>query len=404
MSKYAGNGQYTIERVSLLYNDSGSNEKEIDLSVAFVQVDLYESIFNQTMSGQVSITDTFNLQDLLPLYGNERVEIAYHTQGNEANPVSYTGVVYKISEKHRISEHASGYTIYFVSEEMINSQAINTQRGYQETPSKIVEKIYQRIVGRSEKLLETVQSKSVDVYTLGTVKPLQAISMLAKHAYSKNDEHGYLFYEDNLQFNFKPLQYLYTQEPVKEYKSRNKGMYDDPDQRVQESFNTIQDLKLMEENSYLDRMMEGQHGTSFNRFDLFSKRISVFEYDKEKFYDDQKSLGSVAHKKELDVSYQNRNTLRYGNNSNILLQGISKNVMSKIEASTIRVEITVFGDSFIRCGQTVVANLPIWNQDQQEVTDMISGKFLISEIHHQLNNEEKYMQTIMLQKEAYETL
>lgn len=404
MSKYTGNGQFTLNELSIVYQDTGDNEKKIDLSAAYVQFDLYESIFDQTMSGSVAIADSFNLQDLLPLYGDEQIVVDFHTQGNDANPIQYTGVVYKISEKHRLTEHTSGYTIYFISPEAIQSQVRNVQKAYQTTTADCVNRIYNTIVGPSQKLLDTIQTKSVDTYVFGTVKPLEAIEMLSKHSYSKNNEAAYVFYEDNKQFNFKPLQSLYKQEAVTEYKSRNKGLYDDTDQRAQEAFTNIQDIRVMEENSYLDRLMEGQHGAKFTRFDLKSKKLTTFDYAKQEQYDQEKSLGQLPFKKDLETSYQNKVSIRYGHDPKTILKDMSNGIMNKIELNTIRVELVLFGDSLLRCGLCVNANLPIWNKDQDKVTDMLTGKFLITELHHQFTMEETYMQTLMIQKEAYENL
>ena len=403
MTKYAGNGQFSIGRLSLFY-DAGGSEKEIDMKSAYVQIDLYESIFEHTMSGTVAIVDAFNLQDLLPLYGNERIEIEFFTQGNEGNPVSYIGAVYKVSEKHRVSEHSSGYRIHFISHEALNSQRVNVNRSYEETPSHIVSQLYKRIIGPSQKGYNALSTRAVAPYTFGTIKPLQAVSVLSKHSVSTNNDYGYLFYEDNKQFNFMPLQALYQQDPVREYRSRPAGMSDDEQQRVQEAHGTVQDIKVMEENSYLDRIMEGQHGTTSHRFDLFSKQLETYEYDKQSEFRKSKSLGANAYKKDIEASYEDRVAIRYDNNPTVQLPTIAKGIQQKVEINTIRVEITVFGDSIMRCGTCVDAYLPIWNKDQDQVTDMLTGKFLVSEIHHQLNNEEKYLQTIMLQKDAYENL
>jgi hypothetical protein len=404
MSKYTGNGQFTLNRATLLYKDQGDDQKELDLSYAFVQIDLFESIFEQTMNGAISILDTYNLPDFLPLYGQEYIELEFHTQGNEANPIVYRGVVYKISEKHRLTEHASGYSIYFISELAITSQKLHVQKSFNETPSAITKKIFDTTLKEEDKLLELEETKSVESYVFGALKPLEVISILSKHSYSKAGDIGYVFFEDNLQYNFKPITKLYQQESVSEYKSRNKGLYDDVDQRAQEAFSNIQDLKLLEENSYLDRLMEGQHGATFHKFDLFTKTMSSFKYDRSKEYDETKSLGQYPFKKDIDVSLENKTSLAYGQNSKLLHSEISKGLNSKIELNMIRAELTIFGDSFLRCGQCVDINLPIWNKDQEETGDRLSGKFLISNIHHQISQQEKYTQTIMIQKEAYEDL
>lgn len=399
MSKYSGNGQFVVDEITLV-----TDLQEIDLSAAFVQLDIYESIFNHTMSGHISIIDVFNLQDLLPLYGNEKLRIDFHTRGVDQS-LAYTGYIYKISEKHRMSEHSSGYTLYFISEKAINSHQTNVNLGFNDTPSKIVESIFNSIESKTDqKELVTIETKGLDTYTFGSVKPLQAISVLSKHASSNNNEYGYVFYEDNLKYNFVPIQSMYNKDPIRYYKSRNSGLYDVEQQRVQESYNNIQDFRIMNENSYIDRMLEGQHGASFCRLDLFSKQYEVFEYDKEQFYDKTKSLGELAHKKDLDISYENRTSLRYGIDPQTDFPSMSQGIMSKIELNTIRCEITIFGDSLLTCGEVVFVNLPIWNKDQADVTDMLTGNFLMTNIHHQLTQDNKFIQNIMIQKEAYEPL
>jgi hypothetical protein len=383
--------------------DRSTNPKEIDLIKGFVEVDLYESIFEHTMSGSISIIDTFNLQDLLPLYGDEQIDLIFATQGNDGNPISYSGLVYKVSEKHRISEHSSGYTIYFMSHPAIQSETSIVQRGYEQTPSTIVRKIFDRI-NPKEVPLRVVDTTSVDKYSFGVVKPFQAISVLLKHSASTQQEIGYVFYQDNKQFNYVPLERLYKQDPVREYISRNKGIHENIDQRVQQAHSTIQDIRMLDENSYLDRISEGQHGSTALRYDLYSKSMERYEYNKEKNFDPEKSIGTKAFKKPMEVSCDSKIALRYDNKSPVALSTMQRNVMSKVELDTIRVEIVVFGDSTLRAGVCLLANLPIWNKDQRSVTDTLSGKFLISEIHHKLTNDDQYLQTMMLQKNAYEDL
>ena len=400
MSTYTDNGQYVLKRASLTFTDPSTDmENELDFSQAFVQIDLYESIFDHTMSGQITILDSYNLQDVLPLYGNEKFNLDFHTSGNSKNPIVYTGEVYKISEKIRISEHNSGYIIYFISEEATNSQKINVQRAFRDNNHKIVERIYARIRGGNEKLIEVEPTKSINKYVFGAVKPLQTITKLSSDSY--NESHGYVFYEDSQKFNFKSLGLLYQQEPKVEYFYKISGAFDDVKQKAVESFRSIQDVQNMEENSYLDRLMEGQHGLTANRFDLLSKDYESFNYKKSDFYNSERSLGSIPEKKSVPNSNESLVSIRYENDPSLLLSGITVSRMSKIEINTIRANIVVFGDSAIRVGEVCKATLPNWNVEQKDLKNSIDGRFLICDIHHTISSTE-YTQTMMIQKEAYE--
>lgn len=399
MTKYTGNGQFDLEKLSLFYITTGDNEHELNLKTAYVQLDLYESIFNNTMAGSVSIIDTFNLQDILPLYGDERIELSFFTSGNDGNPIDYKGVVYKVSEKHRISEHSSGYTIYFISKEAIESQQNYVHESFQNTSSNVAIELFNKI--KYEKQINVKDTVNIEHYVFGTFKPLQAMNVLCKRSISKENEAGYLFYEDSKQFNFVPLQSLYKDDSIYEYTSKPKGMNKDPNKRIEDAHKNIQNIRILEENSYMDRMIEGLHGSTFSRFDLLTKEYNKFEYDKDSNFDESKSLGKYPHKKELQTSYQNKSNMRYDSNSTLPLESIAIGLQSIIEISTIRVEISIFGNSVLRCGKCIDLNLPVWNKDQDLITDRISGKFLMGDIHHQLIKDDTYTQTLMLYKDSY---
>tara|TARA_B100000929_G_scaffold290599_1_gene284826 strand:- start:12053 stop:13246 length:1194 start_codon:yes stop_codon:yes gene_type:complete len=394
--KYKSNGDYAINKLVLRYKPSDSETKELDLSVAFVSVDIFESLFDQTMSGSISIIDSLNLPDTANLYGGEEIDISFNTLGTE-DLFEYKAIVYKISENHRISEHASGYTIYFISPEALKSTRLSTNISGKKQISSFVESIFNKRL-KEDKPLVAEQTEGIFSYVFGVHKPFNAINILRNAAYG--DDLGYLFYEDNRQFNFVPVEKLKQQEPVKDYFYRNRGVFKEIDQKEVESFNSIQELEVLEENSLLDRTMEGIHGKTSVQFDLFSKEATKVEYDKEGSWNSEKSLSEVPHKNEVDVSYESRVRLGVNNNSSLNQRKAVSSVMKLIELSTIRVKIVVFGDSTIRVGQACNVTLPNWNQEQQEVKNKIDGKYLIGQIHHNLSNT-KMTQTMMLFKDGY---
>lgn len=395
---YQNLGQYTINYLNLKFKTSDGSDGELDLSKIFVSIDLYESIFDKTMSGSISLIDAFNLQDILPLYGGESIELSLETNGSDT-PIDYKGIIYKVSEKHRISEHASGYILYFISEESIKAELQATHIAMEDQISNIVNRVFNKRL-KTEKQLRVIETTGIHRFVFGNHKPFESIDILSKYAYSNQGDHGYFFYEDNQQFNFVPIEYLYQQEPVRSLTYKNAGIYKDADQKVIESFDGIQDIVVLEENSYLDRIMDGLHGLTAYRFDIQSKSYQKVEYDKEKFFKRNKSLSDIPHKKSVDGDYQSLISMRYSVGLNIPLKNTVNSRMKKIEMETVRVEITIFGDSTICCGQTVDVRLPNWNIDQANLKNSIDGKYLMGQMHHQFTST-KYMQTIMLYKDGY---
>lgn len=405
MSTYQGNGQYDLKRLSIVHRIEGDKQdQELDLSSAYYSINLFESIFDSTMTGYVTVLDTFNLNDTMPLYGNERFELEFATLGNDKNTLAFSGRIYKISEPHRLSEHATGFTIYFCSEELINSHKQHVQTSFNEEVSSVVEKLYGKIKRKEKpKQLSIVPTKHHDKFVFGTINPFDAINILSTYAESKNSEYGYLFYEDNKQFNFVPLEYLYSQDPVIQYTYRQGGAYEDKKNKLNEAFVGIQDIKFLEDNSYLDRAMDGLHGSTSIRLDLYTKDYETYKYTKEDGFKRTKSLGKIPFKKSQESNEAVGDFLtkfKVASDPKVPLESSVKTQYKKAEINETRVEITVFGDSNIRAGQVCFSQLPNWNSNQENNKNMIDGDFLITSINHNLTQID-YTQIMMLQKESY---
>src|SRR5699024_9041200 len=133
MSKYKSNGGYVLERL-LIYSydeESPGEGKAWDLAPAFSEISLFESLTDETMTGYVAVADSENIRDIMELHGLERVELSFYTAGAEEQRIDFVGVVYKVSERIRITEHTMGYKISFCSEAMIKSERTFVQRAYE---------------------------------------------------------------------------------------------------------------------------------------------------------------------------------------------------------------------------------------------------------------------------------
>lgn len=401
MSKYSANGHYVLTEL-VLEHEKG----EVNLFPVMVSMNLYESIVDGMMSGDLSVIDSINMAELIPLYGNEKIRIGFHTSGNEQNPVEFTGILYKVSPKHRITEHSTGYTINFCSPSSINSERTFVQHGYEGTADQIVSSIYSGyLAGEGDtKPLLTSSAKGTLKYAFGALTPIECIGIISQKAVSGSGDHSYVFFENVHEFVFKPLQELYTQQPVAAYSYQNASTYMNVDDRHEEQFESIQAIQMMDENSFMDRVMDGLHGSSHYHFDLVSKEYldgSDVHYSKAEWYNPSKSLGEKADMHaidpSLDVVY-----LTYGGgpDSKMMHRDAIESRMKRREAEMFKANITVFGDSKIRCGDVVDVFIPNLNIDQENLKSVYSGKVLIGAVRHAFT-QSQYLQTFLIQKDAY---
>lgn len=402
---YSGNGGYTLNEMYLLLNEGEDKEERVDISEAFFDCSLYESINSPCMTGNVSIVDSWNLKDTLPLYGKEKFFISFHTAGISQETIDFTGIIYKISDNERLTDHTSGYILFFMSEFMYYSIRTQMQRVYAATSSDIVVDIFNNSPVSNHKPLQATNSVGIRKYAFGTTKPLEAISCVSKGATSEQNDSGYLFYENNKEYCFVPIQELYRQESTNEYIYRNAGMYEDLSQRHIERFSAIQDINIIEDNDLLARIIDGQHGSTWTYLDLLTKETSTYTYSRSSNFDKTKSLGEIPDKKEIDNPTGNDISFFgvYGDSNNIIFDKYHLSTMAKHQLESIKLQIVVFGDSSVKCGTVCTAHIPDWQIKQGLESKMIRGRFLISNIKHTFTKEQ-YKQTLELCKDAYEQI
>lgn len=400
-ANYTASGQYVLSQL-MLFTKRGESEQELawDLSQSYVECSLFESLNDDCMSGYVVVVDSVNLNDFLPLYGYERIELEFYTAGAEQNRIQYTGYVYKVNERIRLSEHSMTYKINFISEEFLKSERTFVQTGYRDNNDKIAYDIYRRFMrGKQNKPFIADQTVGISDYTFGALEPIECINILTRTAVASSGNVGYLFFENNEAFNFVSIQSLYQQEPVARYMNRLAGVYDDVKERSIEQFESIQGIEYLEENSLLDRLNDGLHGSDHVYFDLVTKQTIQHHYRKSDVYDRTKSLGEIPDKKEIADGHDIIN-LGYVADNLAQTPYVVDSKMKLIEAGTFRANIMVFGDSKLKAGDVLEVYLPRLYVDQENKRNVFEGKVLISAIRHTITPDE-YIQEIEIIKDAY---
>jgi len=401
MKTYAGNGQYVLDYIRLIVKDENTDEElEWNLLSFMVEVSLFEDIMNP-MSGYVAVLDSFNFNELLPLYGNEKFEIGFYTAGNEKNRIEYQGFVYKVSEKHRITEHTSGYTIRFCSEAALLSKRSFVNAGFEAEPHNIAKSIYNRyLTDITRKPLEVQQTKGIGQYTFGAHEPLEALSIISRRATGTDQTIAFTFYENNQEFRFESIQTMYQREPVAAYSNTQAGIYEDVKKRFEEQFESYQDIEIYEENSFMDRLMDGLHGSNHGFFDLINKTFTNFTYRKNERFDPSKSLGDRPDKKFVDGG-QDIQTIKYYSGYTEQFFSEVDSLMKRKESETFKAKVSVFGDSAMKAGDVIFLAVPNWNTDQENVKTMFQGNVLIGSIRHTLTKDH-YTQALGVMKDSYE--
>lgn len=400
---YTALGQVDIIKM-LLYapsKDGTTTEQVLNLAPSLIEFSLFESINDPTMTGYVVMADIVGMKQILPLAGGERIEVQFETHTASDNTITYTGYVYSISESERASEHIQAYKLSFCSEALMLSERIYVQSGYQDTCDAIVKNIYQKfLLGKTNKPLLVVPSSGIQTYTFGTLKPIEAINIVSQMAIGSQNQYAYYFYEDNQQYNFVPIQYLYQQTPVSTYTTNYAGNYNgDTNQRNTSQYNSFQKIENIDNSGYFDRLNDGLYGSDNMYFDLVTKQLVNHHYQVDVEYDKTQSLGQMPNMRVVpdgdDVTY-----FSYAAGDIDKTQYYVENRMKRMEAITKQFNVLVYGDSGLKAGNVINAAFPLVHNNKAITENPYDGKLLIQAIRHTINSG-IYTQELEISKDAF---
>lgn len=403
MAQYSRSGQYDLTEAVIRTNTA--NPVELNLAQAFVDIIIYESIFDGTMSGNVSFVDTNNLVRTHGLGHGETFRVSWNTSGIESSPISVKGVVYDVQGPMPLGDKASGYTLHFASEEFIASLKSKVFHGYNDSVANIVSKVLYGVSSQSPKDFIATPTRNIEHMVFSGQAPLRAIDMCAKRAISTTNLSGYLFFENNQEFRFAPIEELYAQTPSIEYVYRSSPTFDDVNKANEESFNTFQDYEVETPNKFIDDIHDGQYGSSHGFLSIMDKSMTVHTYNAKDKFDSSKSLGksSVALDNNFNTDNSDRISLHYRSAKSDNEAGTVDNAMKLLKSNSFSVNIGVFGNSSLKVGMVLKATIPSFTKDSlgPDNFDNISGKFLVAEIKHVLSGK-MYNQRIKLIKDSFE--
>lgn len=272
--------QFSIKELQLTI--PGSSTK-FDLSSVFQELNLFDSIFMPCVSGNIQITDAFNLVEKFKFDGNEKIKIQIDKGSNISNVFNYQKefVIYKMTNVKNLNMSSKTYTLHFCSEEFILSEQKKVSQSYTGTYSGVVTTIlkdYLKVPFSSPNRGKAgvgiiYPTEGPKDFIIPTLTPFESINWISKKAVAKEYQTpSYVFYEvAQLGYNFVPIDYLLDADPrfYINFKPKNIGAGDVSD------FLGARDLKILSGFSLVDNIRDGTYSGKFIGFDTLTKTIKV---------------------------------------------------------------------------------------------------------------------------------
>lgn len=278
----------------------------VDMSDWWVQIDLFDGVFNSSESARITIIDTANHIVKIPILGEEKVEIEV-TDGVKER--KFVGRVYKITDRQAINHGSLKYVLHCCTEEAWLDSFVRVSKSYMNQPlEKVVESIVRdpKFLNSQKELLlgKTDGARSV---IIPNWSPIHGISWCAGRALAEETIYRggvFVYFETMQRINWLSLDNLLDDKMNKPYATLK---YDPMrqslsgrtayDERVPRDLLRFEDFQVLELTDSLRNSRAGMYANTTRVIDVVERKFEdkTYNYLRE-FYGRQhlKGLGGVA--------------------------------------------------------------------------------------------------------------
>ena len=417
-------GEFVIDLVEIITVD-GSTQ---NLSNKVINVTIFEDIENPFLTGDISFVDDHNIQNLLPLIGQELLKLKIRTPSMEADTEIIDSLFYIKSLASTLEINADNKIISF---EFVSLEAMENQR----------KKMCRTLTGSFSSIVETVlrtDLKSTKDFhvdpTVGVKKivatetsPIKFIkSICQQQAISqKFGSPTYMFFENLEGYHFRTLESLYQGPSIMEYTADSEGGYAERDRGYAHpipELNKIRKSSLKMGNDSLSDSINGAYGSKVITHDIFNKIYSQTSYNYFESFEKEKHINYFNNRGKQSPIFSavaiddNKSTAADRPVKTYLMPVSFSDIDSRIDAhftnfsgthnfngydpdswitrrtsmlnnfDAIEADIIIDGHTAVRAGEMVDLNLPSNNQGKQirvnQIDRFYRGAFLIRNIMH----------------------
>ena len=438
-------GDYVLRNIFL---HSHVNEK-LDISAITLELNIYESIYKNAMTGSIVIGDTQNQIARMQIQGLERISFKLTTPGQTSiahriDATEETGDpfhVYKITNRKQENPGLTIFTLHFASREFMRNIRTKISQSFTGTLDDQVRRIMSdKDYLDSRKTFYVQPTSNQDKTVVSNKRPFDAISDIAKRSIPEDskDAVGYYFYETSKGYYFRSWQSMvaasgqFKRSIVEDYYYQPaKATEEQEVDKIEHDLQTVEEYEFT--NTFHDVAANTALGTYGHRvisYNFFDKSITESDYhyhneftktrhadsttsqfDGERYaiadtpvdFDNKKSVSDYA---ESRVSLQG--TTQFAHNEGTGMYGIDVKQDSKktgayqaqynqvLHGTTIRMRVK--GQARIQAGDLINFHMKDPNADRDKSSNdtnrddpRFSGRYVITKLRHQITGDDHKM-------------
>jgi len=435
-TKIRQEGDFYLEDIKLI----AFNGEIYELRLIMKELNIYEDIFNNSMSGTIELRDGNDLPNLIPIIGEEKLILKF-TRPDENDTPGGAGKllpsfkmefrVYKMTSRSREEERLQSYVLHFCSPETIVNHKVKVRKNFSE-------KLYSEMTGiiydeniKITKPIKIEETTFEHDFAIRNMQPFKFFNQVATQSLSPGaGGASYVFYEDVEKFSFISLNTLMDEPPKREYLYQISNVLEARNIKSQQNRQIEKDIYAVENYGFsgsfdiLKNLTGGMYASRLFTYDTVRHRF--FEDENELDYptafdktahvskemlctDAQDALGSPLSYHKLMATNQDHDKIPWivEKEPGILPWQVEEfvllraNIMQQIDNQ--KIQVSVSGDPRRKVGETVEFDLPRATGDADlplEPDRYLSGKYLVVSLRHKITNN-RYDIDMEIIKDSY---
>lgn len=438
-------GDYILSDITLIsyQTGDGSNPKKISIRDSVVEFNIYESIHNKCLSGDITVVDSLNVANHLPLTGFERIEFTFFTPSsnrgfNFSEKNGHPMFVYKIANRTETNPRTQAYTLFFTSKEMIRNEQTRCSQAFDTTFDNIILELFRnQNYLNSKKMITVEETRGTHKVVSPRVRPFEFINYLSKNSQSTQYENAnFYFYETAAGFHFQSYESMLAMSGtvarpvVAKFVSKPTNL--GADKNIIELMQVAEDVKVLSQYDTLKNLRNGVFASRLITHDLFNKKFEERDFDyhaqfKESFHTEHDGKGSktsfkyahpffpmennkfMSDNPEGTLYLQSTTTKVHNTNEPPPVENIlQKSLSQKSTFQSMRIAMTVPGFTGLSCGDLIAYEMPSYEpsdkKDPLEIDPHMSGRYIVDSIKHTFNvGRDKHVMNLECVKDSVHT-
>lgn len=254
---------FSIKNISI-----STNYGTVDVRNIFDELNLYDSIFQPCMSGNILIVDSIGLSNQLNFDGSEFLNIEM-SKADDFLAIKKKFHIYKQSDRKIMNMTNESYLLHFISDEFTYSEQQAVSQYFGDTYTNIVTTLLTDTLKIPSSKMEGLISESQGLRDVRVplLKPLDAAIWCSKRALDYDGLPTFLFFENLDGYNFTSIPDLIQQKALFKVNFSPKNISNN----VANEFLGVRAFEVVSQHDYIDNTRAGVFSGTFVGYDILTR-------------------------------------------------------------------------------------------------------------------------------------